>query len=230
MSAIKKIIAVVDDEPDLLELLSHNLKKSGYTVKTFTTASGFRRSLKKSRPDLIILDLMLPDMNGFDVCRQLKKNEETASIPVIMLTAMTDETDKVTGLELGADDYVTKPFSIKELVARVRVIFRRIDKSEKQDSDTLSLTDALKLDLNKYKVFVEKRPVDLTTTEFRILHLLSEKPGWVYSREQIMDYLWGDEKAILDRTIDVHIRNLRKKLGKAGKHIKNVRGIGYKFE
>ncbi|MCO5252375.1 MAG: response regulator transcription factor [Candidatus Kapabacteria bacterium] len=223
-----KLVAIVDDEPDIVELLSIHLVKAGYKVKSFEDAESLFRFLKTNIPDLFILDLMLPDADGFEICKYLKKEEKYSNIPVIMLTARTDEMDKVLGLELGADDYVTKPFSPRELVARVKVVLRRDDKSAK--SQKIKIGDILEIDLQKYDIFVEGVKVELTSTEFRILKLLSERKGWVYARDQILDYLGVQDKGVLDRTVDVHIKNLREKLGVAGKFIKNIRGVGYKLE
>lgn len=228
MPVMNRLIVIVDDEPDIRELVSHHLKKSGFRVKEFSDAAKMYKFINIENPDLIILDLMLPDSNGLDVCKKLKMEEKTSSIPIIMLTAKDEETDKVLGLELGADDYVTKPFSVKELVARVRVALRK--SSTIQNTDIIVVGGILRIDSKKYEVHVENKEIAVTTTEFRIIQLLTSKKGWVFSREQILDYLWGDEKAILDRTIDVHIKNLREKLGKAGNFIKNIRGIGYKLE
>jgi two-component system phosphate regulon response regulator PhoB/two-component system alkaline phosphatase synthesis response regulator PhoP len=171
---------------------------------------------------------MLPDSDGFEICKFLRRDDECAAVPIIMLTARGDETDRVLGLELGADDYVTKPFSPKELVARVKAVLRR-KLPAKEGGKVIEIGDILSLDLDKYEAYVEDKTIDLTTTEFRILQLLSSKPGRVFTRDQILDYLWGNEKAVLDRTIDVHVRHLRKKLAKAGSLIKNVRGVGYKL-
>jgi len=224
---MNKLIAVIDDEPDILELVSLHLTKSGFKVKEFLNAESFFKFLSSEIPDLIILDLMLPDSDGIEICKYLKSNQELKSIPIIMLTARVSETDKVLGLELGADDYVTKPFSPRELVARVKAVLRR----KTQDSgEKIKIGDILLIDLNKFQVFVEDEKIDLTPTEFRILKILATKKGWVFTRDQILDHLWGHDKAVLDRTIDVHIKNLREKLGKAKKFIKNVRGIGYKIE
>lgn len=225
---MNELIAVIDDEPDILELVSLHLKGSGFKVKEFLNAEGFFKFLSSKIPDLVILDLMLPDSDGIEICKYLKSNEAYKSIPIIMLTAKASETDKVLGLELGADDYVTKPFSPRELVARVKAVLRR--KTEGQISSQVKVGDILLIDLNKYEVFVENNKIDLTPTEFRILEILTQRKGWVFTRDQILNHLWGDEKAVLDRTIDVHIKNLREKLGKAKKFIKNVRGIGYKIE
>jgi DNA-binding response OmpR family regulator len=223
-----KVIAIVEDEPDIVELVTVNLKRAGFTTHGFTTAENFFLFLKSQTPDLIILDLMLPDIDGLDICKRLKKSDALAAIPIIMLTARADETDKILGLELGADDYVTKPFSPKELVARVKVVLRRL--SPKEVTQKIEIGGILLIDTEKFAVTVDGDKLELTSTEFKILQALASKPGWVFSRDKILDYLWGREKAVLDRTVDVHVKNLREKLGAAGQFIKNVRGIGYKLE
>jgi DNA-binding response OmpR family regulator len=223
-----KVIAIVDDEPDIIELVSVNLKRAGFTAHGFTTAEGFLSFLKSQTPDLVILDLMLPDIDGIEICKRLKKTAELAAIPIIMLTAKADETDKILGLELGADDYVTKPFSPKELVARVKVALRRL--LPKEVTQKIEIGGILSIDTEKFEVKVDGEKIEVTSTEFKILQVLASKPERVFSRDQILDFLWGDEKAVLDRTVDVHVKNMRDKLGTAGKFIKNVRGIGYKIE
>lgn len=225
---MSRLVAIIDDESDIVDLLSHHLGKSGFEVQGFLDAGSFLEFLERKVPDLVILDLMLPDADGFDVCRELKRNEKFSHVPIIMLTAKGEETDKVLGLELGADDYVTKPFSPKELIARVRAVLRR--KAEKHAVTPLTVGAILDVDPQRYAVSVEGKPVVLTSTEFKILTLLLSRKGWVFTRAQILDHLWGHEKLVLDRTIDVHIRNMRRKLGKASKFIKNLRGVGYKFE
>ena len=224
---MNELIAVIDDEPDILELVSLHLNRSGFRVEGFLNAESFFKFLSSKTPDLIILDLMLPDSDGIEICKYLKSNQDFRAIPIIMLTARATETDKVLGLELGADDYVTKPFSPRELVARVKAVLRR---KTQDTSKKIKIGDILLIDLNKYEVFVEDKKIDLTPTEFRILKVLASKKGWVFTRNQILDHLWGHDKAVLDRTIDVHIKNLREKLGKAKKYIKSVRGVGYKIE
>jgi len=225
---MSKLIAIIDDEPDIVELVSINLKKAGFDTRGFANLESFLSFLTKHTPDLVILDLMLPDADGFEICKYLKQKDRLASIPIIMLTAKAEETDKILGLELGADDYVTKPFSPRELVARVKVALRR--QTHKEDTKKIDIGRILTIDLEKFEVRVEGKRVDLTTTEFKILQLLSSKQGWVFSRDKILDYLWGREKAVLDRTVDVHVKNLRDKLGAAAAFIKNMRGIGYKLE
>jgi len=225
---MNKLIAIVDDEPDILELVSLHLKKSGFTVKEFLDAESFTTFLDTKTPDLIILDLMLPDTDGLEICKYLKRKDTFSSIPIIMLTAKGEETDKIIGLELGADDYVTKPFSPKELVARVKAVLRR--NIPKEETKKIEIGGILTIDQDKYRVTVKDKQIELTSTEFRILQLLASKKGFVFTRDNILDYLWGEEKAVIDRTVDVHIRHLREKLGKAAHFIKNVRGIGYKLE
>ena len=231
------LIVIIDDEPDIVELVSIHLKKAMFKVKGFYDAEALYRFLGLSDgqcqdsvqiPDLIILDLMLPDADGIEICKNLKKRNDYASIPIIMLTAKGDETDKILGLEFGADDYVTKPFSPRELVARVKAILRR-----QQNLDEFGKFDIggmLIVDVEKHEVVVEGKKVELTSTEFRILKLFISNKNKVFSRYDILDHLWGNEKIVLDRTIDVHIKNLRDKLGKAGSFIRNIRGIGYKLE
>jgi len=228
---MKKLIAIVDDEEDILNLVSLHLTRAGYNTESFIDSSSFFSFLEQNLPDLVILDLMLPDADGFEVCKHLKKDEKLANIPIIMLTARDEESDKVLGLELGADDYVTKPFSARELVARVKAVLRRQGTKEPElKTDIIKIKDTIVMDLNKYEVFVNGKKIDLTPTEFKIMQLLASRKGWVFSRNQILDYLWKEEKYVLDRTIDVHIRNLREKLGESAKFIKSVRGIGYKLE
>lgn len=226
----KPLIAAVDDEEDILELIRVNLEKSGFRVQTFLRAKPLFDFLSDNLPDLILLDLMLPDFDGLEVCKALRKDPRWRGVPILMLTAKGDEADVVLGLEVGADDYVIKPFSPKELAARIRAVLRRSKVRQPGENEELVFGGILKIDLNRYEVYVEDKPVHLTRTEFTILKSMAEKPGWVYSREKLLARLWGDEKFVIDRTIDVHIKNLRDKLGEAGKWIKNVRGVGYKLE
>jgi two-component system phosphate regulon response regulator PhoB/two-component system alkaline phosphatase synthesis response regulator PhoP len=225
---MNELIAVIEDEPDISELISLLLKKAGFRVEGFETGDGFLKSLQKKTPDLAILDLMLPDTDGLEICKFLKKKDEFSTIPIIMVTAKGEETDKILGLELGADDYVTKPFSPKELTARVKAVLRR--KTKDEHARVIEIGRILSINPEKFEAAVEGEKIELTSTEFRILELLASKKGWVFSRDKILDHLWGDEKLVLDRTVDVHVKNLREKLGKAKKLIKNVRGIGYKVE
>ncbi len=223
---MKGLIVIVEDEPDIAELVSHHLKKAGYNTKVFHDGFSFFNYITQSIPDLVILDLMLPDMDGFEICKEIKKNEKWKNIPVIILTVRNKEEDKIFGLEIGADDYVTKPFSPRELVARVNAVLRRY--SERKN--IIEIGKILKIDINKFEVFVNNEKINLRPAEFKILRLLVERKGWVFTRRQIIEYLWEEKKDIFDRTVDVHIRNLRKKLGEAGNLIKNIRGVGYKIE
>ena len=225
---MNKLIAIIDDEPDLLELVSLHLKRDGVEYGGFLDAEKFFVFLGKKIPDLIILDLMLPDMDGFEICKYLKRNNRFSAIPIIMLTAKGEETDKILGLELGADDYVTKPFSPKELAARVKAVLRR--HSQKELSEKIEIGNILEIEPGKHEVRIKGQMIELTSTEFKILKLLASKKGWVFTRDQILDYLWGKEKAVVDRTIDVHINHLREKLGEEARFIKNIRGVGYKLE
>jgi len=221
-------IALIEDEPDIASLLAAFLRKEGYAVDHFPAANRFFLALQKSRPDLLLLDLMLPDADGFEICKVLKKNESWSRIPIIIMTAKAEESDKILGLELGADDYVTKPFSFKEMAARIKAVLRRSEAPELAKS--IEVGGVLRIDLEKFEVRVGGQPVNLTSTEFKILSFLAAKKGRVLSRDQILDHLWGDEKIVLDRTVDVHIRNLREKLGPAAAFVKNLRGVGYKVE
>jgi len=225
---VKNLVIIIDDEPDIVELVSLHLKKSGFDAKGFLNAEDFFDFIGKKVPDLILLDLMLPDADGLEICKYLRRKDEFVSVPIIMLSAKGEETDKVLGLELGADDYVTKPFSPKELVARVKAVLRRQNKEELLKK--IVIGDQLTIFPEKHEAFVDANKIDLTSTEFKILTLLASKKGWVFTRDQILDYLWGQEKAVLDRTVDVHIKHLREKLGKAAGLIKNIRGVGYKLE
>jgi DNA-binding response OmpR family regulator len=222
------LIAVLDDEPDIVELVSLYLTKAGFTVHGFCDSGSFFRFINKTRPDLVILDLMLPDDDGIEITKRLKRQAEFSEIPIIILSAKGEESDKIVGLELGAEDYITKPFSPKELAVRVKKILSRA--SGREDTKKVTIPDVLTIDPEKYEVVVYEKSVDLTVTEFRILKLLATKRGVVFSRDQILDHLWGDQKAVIDRTIDMHIKNLRKKLGDAAGLIKNIRGIGYKLD
>jgi len=225
---VSKLVAIIDDEPDILSLVSLHLKKGGFRTREFLDVDSFYRFLKSEAPELIILDLMLPDTDGYEVCKHLKKEDSWANIPIIMLTARAEESERILGLELGADDYVTKPFSPRELVARVKAVLRR----HKPEEETKKITvgNIMTIDLEKYEVEIEGNRIDLTSTEFKILQLFASKKGWVFSREKILQHLWGDDKMVLDRTVDVHIKHLREKLGSAAKFIRNMRGIGYKLE
>ena len=225
---MKNLVAIIDDESDIVDLVSIHLEKAGFEAKGFLNAQDFFDFIGKNVPDLVLLDLMLPDADGLEICKYLRRKDEFANIPIIMLSAKGEETDKVLGLELGADDYVTKPFSPKELVARVKAVLRRQVKERLEKK--IVIGEKIMIFPEKHEAFVDENRIDLTSTEFKILTLLASKKGWVFTRDQILDYLWGQEKAVLDRTVDVHIKHLREKLGKAASLIKNIRGVGYKLE
>ncbi len=227
-----KLIAVVDDEEDIRDLVGLHLKRAGFSVVSFEKGNDFLNWLESGNaPSLCVLDVMLPDLQGTDICRRLRNSGEHSEIPVIMLTALDHETDRVTGLELGADDYVTKPFSPRELVARVRAVLRRVSGDDRKRDATGTISfGPMEMDAETYIVTVGGRRVDLTSTEFRILHIMAENPGRVFSRSKILDHLWGGEKFVFERTIDVHIRHIREKLGEAADMVQNVRGIGYRIE
>ena len=226
----KGVIAVVDDEPDILELIGLHLSRAGFAVKSFASAKPLLQYLSKHLPHLLVLDLMLPDGDGLEICKSLKKEARTNELPILILTAKGEKPDIVLGLEFGADDYMVKPFSPAELVARVKAILRRSMKPGAGEGDLIHVGSALVIDQGRHTVLVNNQAVTLTSTEFSILLILSRNPGWVFTREKILDALWGDEKAVIDRTIDVHITHLREKLGPAGSMIKNIRGVGYKIE
>ncbi len=225
-------ILVVDDEKDIADLVAYNLEKEGFdTIKAYD-GGDVLKTVKTQKPDLIILDLMLPRMNGLDLCKAVRANPETAHLPIIMLTAKADEVDKIIGLEIGADDYMTKPFSVKELMARVRSIFRRIQERDKQSVRQTFEFEGLTINYTACSVNVAGRPVSLSPTELKLLFFLSRHPGRVYSRDQILDHVWGDDTFITDRAVDVHIRRLRSQIERDmenPRYILTVRGFGYKF-
>jgi two-component system alkaline phosphatase synthesis response regulator PhoP len=225
---MKKHVFVVEDEDDIAELLKHHLTREGFTVSTARGGDEALRAIFHKKPDLILLDLMLPEMGGLDVCRQLKKNERTANIPVIIVTAKGEESDVITGLELGAADYITKPFSVKVLVARLRAVLRRREEPPPSQNAEIRLHD-LVINPGRHEVLIKGKPVDLTFTELRILHALANRPGWVLTREQIVDAVRGQDYPVTDRSVDVQIVGLRKKLGPRGDYIETVRGVGYRF-
>lgn len=225
----KKKILVVDDEEDILELVGYNLAQEGYEILTESRGERVPSIARSANPDLILLDLMLPDMDGLELCRLLKSYPKTAAIPIVMLTAKAEEVDIVVGLEMGADDYITKPFSPRVLVARVKAVLRRKSKTRGDETSVISIHD-LDIDPGRHEVLVKKKPVELTVTEFKILHLLARRPGWVFTRNQMVEAVRGEEYAVTDRAIDVQIVSIRKKLGRYGSVIETVRGIGYRFK
>lgn len=221
-------ILIVDDEEDVLELVRYNLDRNGYHVETASSGEEALTKARKKLPDLVILDLMLPGIDGLEVCRQLKRDARTDHIPIIMLTAKGEETDIVTGLELGADDYVTKPFSPKVLNARVRRILHRAA-SRDLEQPPMTIRD-LTIDPARREVLVKGKSVSLTFTEFNILHALAKRPGLALTRYQIIDSIHGDDYLVTDRAVDVQIVSLRRKLGSCGGYIETVRGVGYRFK
>jgi len=222
-------ILAVDDEEDILELLQYNLHREGYRVSRATTGEQALRLARIETPDLIILDLMLPGVNGLEVCRRLKSDPDTRRIPIVMLTARGEEADIVVGLELGADDYITKPFSPRILTARLKTVLRR-RQAERETEDTVIQAGGLALHPDRHEALVDGEPVALTATEFRLLAFLARRPGWVFTRSQIVDAARGENYPVTSRSVDVHIVSLRKKLGRYGHLIDTVRGVGYRFQ
>ena len=225
----KERILVIDDEKDLLELLEYNLSKEGYQVSGLTSGEAALKAVRINPPDLIVLDLMLPGIDGMELCRILKNDPHTRHIPILMLTAKSEESDVVVGLEVGADDYITKPFSPKVLMARIRTALRRKTEVISDDSTIINIHN-LVIDPGRYQVLKNGTPVDLTRTEFRLLHFLARRTGRVFSRFDIINGVKGDDAVVTDRTVDVQIAGLRKKLGTAGQLIETVRGVGYRFK
>ena len=224
----QKNILIVDDEEDILELVEYNLIQEGYQTKTAASGEKALKLARADHPDLIILDLMLPGIDGLDVCRLLKTDPETTAIPVLMLTAKGEESDIVKGLGLGADDYVVKPFSPKVLIARVKNVLRRYDQPEAAKEEIIKYHD-ISVHPGRRQVTAVGKSIDLTYSEFEILHFLIRHPGWVFTRNDIVDQVHGDNYPVTDRSVDVQIVGLRKKLGEAGKYIETVRGVGYRF-
>ncbi len=222
-------ILIVDDEEDILKLISFNLSREGYTAISAASGEKAIATAMTEIPNLIILDLMLPGVDGLDVCRVLKATPATKAIPIIMLSAKGEESDIVAGLELGADDYITKPFSPSVLIARVRAALRRNHTEPASEKDTITIHE-LTIDPGRHLVTIEGKPQDLTLTEFRILNSLARRPGWVFTRYQIVECSRGEDSEVTDRSVDVHIVSLRRKLGDAGKYIDTVRGVGYRFK
>jgi two-component system, OmpR family, alkaline phosphatase synthesis response regulator PhoP len=224
----KEKILVVDDEEDINELIEYNMERDGFQVRCAVSGEEALSIAEEDLPSLIVLDLMLPGIDGLEVCRKLKTGLKTKDIPIVMLTAKSEDADIVAGLELGADDYVTKPFSPRVLLARIRSVLRR--GFPKQDHETEYLmVHGVAIDPARHEVLIEGRRRDLSASEFRILYFLARKPGRVYSRDQIITAIRGEDYPVTDRSVDVAIVGLRKKLGKAGKLIETVRGVGYRF-
>lgn len=226
----KETILVVDDEEDILNLVEYNLTRENYKVHCVETGEEALEAARSLHPDLMLLDLMLPGVDGLEVCKKLKYNPDTAKIPIIMLTAKGEETDIITGLEVGADDYISKPFSPKILLARVRATLRRGVKVKQPEPTDIIKIHELVIDPGKHKVYLNNSEIELTYTEFRLLQLMAQRPGWVYSRYQIVEALRGDDYPVTERSVDVQVVGLRKKLGSVGKYIQTVRGVGYRLK
>lgn len=222
-------ILVVDDEPDILELIRYNLTRNNYDLIGVASGEEAFALVRTSPPDLVVLDLMLPGVDGLEVCRRLKNGAGTAAIPIIILSAKGEEADVVTGLELGADDYLTKPFSPRVLLARIKAVLRR-QQSEPDAAGTVITHHDLQIHPGRHEVLVAGALVQLTRTEFRILHLLARRPGWVFTRNQILEAAQGDDSSVTTRAVDVHIVALRRKLGPSGDLIETIRGVGYRLQ
>jgi two-component system alkaline phosphatase synthesis response regulator PhoP len=227
--ATRERILIVDDEEDLLELVGYNLSKEGYRVQGVESGEKALAEARSTLPDLIVLDLLLPAVDGLEVCRLLKADPRTQHIPIIMLTAKSAEADVVTGLELGADDYITKPFSPRVLLARVKALLRRKTKETVELAGSIRVRE-LMIHPGRHEVLLSGKPVDLTFTEFKLLQFLARKPGWAFTRAQIVDAVKGTDYPVTERSVDVQIVGLRKKLGDFGANIETVRGIGYRFK
>lgn len=228
----RKKILVVDDEKDIVELIAYNLEQEGFSVcKAFDGRKAWEM-VNADKPDLVILDLMMPAMPGMEVCRMIRRQAETAAIPIIMLTAKSDPVDKILGLEIGADDYITKPFHVRELIARIRAVLRRSERRPDDDLPESFDFRGLHVDFKSYQVTVDGQPAELSSREFKLLHFFIGHPGRVYSREQLLDRVWGDDAFVEPRTVDVHISRLRGAIEpdqSNPQYILTVRGIGYKF-
>ncbi len=222
-------ILVIEDEDDIVELIRYNLIKSGFKVTSATDGQDGLNLALTQTPDLVLLDLMLPGLDGLDVCRALRRNDRTAAIPIIMLTARAGESDVVAGLELGADDYVIKPFSPRVLIARVRSVLRRKRQPIVKTGEPIRIKDIV-INPGRHEVLAGDKPVDVTVNELRILQLLAGKPGWVFNRDQIVIAVHGEGYPVTDRAVDVQIVGLRKKLGARARYIETVRGVGYRFQ
>jgi len=222
-------ILVVEDEEDIVELVRYTLARDGYNALCVTTGEEALRVAKRELPDLIILDLMLPGMDGLEVARVLKTEPKTRNIPIVMLTAKGEEVDVVAGLELGADDYITKPFSPRVMIARIRAVLRRKSRVVPEEADVMKVHD-LVIHPGRHEVIIKDKAVDLTFSEFRVLQFLAKRPGWVFTRSQIVDAVHGDDYPVTERSVDVQIVGLRKKLGTYGHYVETVRGVGYRFK
>lgn len=229
---LPRTVLIADDEKDIVDLVDYNLTREGFHVLAAANGLESLKMIKKNRPDIVILDWMMPEMDGLEVCRRLRQDPDTSRIPVIMLTARTETLDKVLGLEMGADDYLTKPFHIRELVARIHALLRRSAANDREDPSLILTYRGIRVDLRSYRITVDDRPIELTPREIKLLAFLMRHPGRVYSRDQLLDYVWGDETFVEPRTVDVHVSRLRALIEKdkdKPAYIFTVRGIGYKF-
>ena len=225
----KAHIFVVEDERDILELLTYNLTRDGYEVTGLANGEEALAAISRNTPNLVLLDLMLPGVGGLEICRLLKAKPETAGIPIIMVTAKGEEADVVVGLEMGADDYVAKPFNMKVLLARIHTVLRRREKGPAKAGEVITVHD-LVINPGRHEVMCGKSALELTASEFRLLHFLAQRPGWVFTREQIVDGVKGEDYAVTDRAVDVQMVSLRRKLGRRADYLETVRGVGYRFK
>ena len=225
-------VLVIEDEPDIRKTLEYNLSREGYKVESCGSIEEANTFLENPSYSIILLDLMLPDGSGLDLCRQIKSNSTTQEIPILILTAKDDEVDKVVGFELGADDYVTKPFSVRELILRVKAILKRNTKTSNLSNQTHEINrnfGSLKMNVESHEVFINDEEIILTALEFKLLRQLVERRGRVQTRDQLLEDVWGYSSNITTRTVDTHIKRLREKLGSMGKYVQTIRGVGYKF-
>ena len=225
----KPLIIVVEDEPDIREIMLYNLRREGYEAEGFESGSEGLEAIRAKQPNLVILDLMLPGMDGLTVCQQVRAEAAIKATPIIIVSAKEEESDVVIGLGLGADDYVPKPFSPRELLARVKAVLRRSQQADQGDQHERVVIGDLIIDLEKHNVTIDGQLVKLTATEFKLLYQLASHPGRAYTREQLLNRVVGDGVVVVDRNIDVHVRAVRKKIGNYADHIQTVRGVGYRF-
>jgi two-component system, OmpR family, phosphate regulon response regulator PhoB len=224
----QKRVLVIEDDKNILKLIRYNLEKAGFVCITTITGEDAFDILDKEQVDLIILDIMLPTIDGFEICKRVKQDQRYKNMPVIMLTAKGEEVDKIVGFELGADDYIVKPFSPRELVLRIKAVLKR--NAPKEGSKDVLVSGIVKIDIPRHKVTVDKKDIELTAMEFKLLAVLIERKGRVQSRETLLEDVWGISADVTTRTVDTHVKRLRQRLGKAGKLIETIRGIGYRFK
>ena len=225
----KQTVLIIEDEPELQEILTYNLEALGYQVHVYDHGTRGLEAVQKLMPDIILLDVMLPGMDGLEVCRHLRSNNSTKRIPIMMLTAKSEEVDQLVGFQMGADDYVTKPFSVRELILRIKAVLKRGQKDSKEVVEVERQFGDLRIDVESHEVHVDSKPIELTALEFRLLNELVDKRGRVQSRDQLLSEVWGYNAEVTTRTVDTHIKRLREKLGPTGKYVQTIRGVGYKF-